>query len=295
MPFVGLEGIVPGGLRFGENRMKISARFAEEFGEQLGERHLFRKAPWQIGLCDHYVDGDLILHFDDHDRLFYAEVYDPAPILYRGVRLLGRPCEDVLADLRSLSCLLVEDDFGWEAPDAGFNLSVRDRADPSQPAYSVGVFLESPASSVIGMSDEPPVTPIREHQLVSLAGTDTIRLGQDRWELRERLGPALQTRPEYGAAVQDWYSDHGLVLGFDAADRLVTLVITYVDGAGTAWFRGVQLLGRPYLDVVENLATRGVWVDSDELGGRVQGHGFTLNLAGLQNPALPIVAAAFTH
>jgi hypothetical protein len=94
---------------------------AEALGERLGERQAFQKAAWQAGLCDHYVDGGLILHYDDRDRLVHLEMYEPAMVRYDGVPLLGRPYGEVLADLRALDCRLVEDDSGHEAPDAGFN------------------------------------------------------------------------------------------------------------------------------------------------------------------------------
>lgn len=63
---------------------------------------------------------------------------------------------------------------------------------------------------------------------------------------------------------------------------------------GTAWFRGVQLLDRPYAEVVAELEAQGVRVEPAELGGRVPDHGFALHLRGLQNPSMPISAVAFT-
>ncbi|MBC6456681.1 hypothetical protein [Actinomadura sp. HBU206391] len=293
-PFEGLAGVVPGGLRLGERRSVLAARLADELGERLGERRTFRKAAWQTGLCDHYIEGGLILFFDDRDRLCYVELCEDAPVTYDGVWLLGRPYGEVVADLRSRGCRLVEGDVGCEAPDAGFNLTAVDPQDPARPVDCVGVFVNSPADGVVGMSDEEPVESVTEHRLVSMEGTEAVRLGQDRRELRGLLGPALQSRPDYGGETRDWYLEHGLVLTFDAADRLVSLVVHYAIRGGTAWFRGVQLLDRPYAEVVAELEAQGVRVEPAELGGRVPDHGFALYLRGLQNPSMPIAAVAFT-
>ena len=124
-------------------------------------------------------------------------------------------------------------------------------------------------------------------------GTRTVRLGQNRWELRERLGPALQSVPAYGGAAQDWYFDHGLVLTFDEDERLRTLVVSYVGGKGAALFDGVQLLDRPYSEVAADLEARGVRVESGELCGVASGHGFRLSMLGRQNPAMPVAAVVF--
>jgi hypothetical protein len=293
-PFEGLAGIVPGGIRLGEDRAVLTDRFAEAFGERLGERRTFRKAAWNTGLCDQYVDGGLILFFDDRDRLDYVEVHEPAPVRYQGVSLLERPYEDVVADLRSLGCRLVEGDVGCEVPDAGFNLTAGDIDDPEEPVQSVGLFGQSPTDALLGFSDDEPVERITEHHLVSGEGTASVRLGEGRRELRSRLGRALRSGPDRHGVSEDSYFEHGLMLRFDAADRLVSLAISYAGVRGTAWFRGVQLLARPYADVVGDLEAEGVRVEPAELAGRVPDHGFELLLHGDQNPARPVGAVVFT-
>ncbi|GGU44787.1 hypothetical protein GCM10010211_05540 [Streptomyces albospinus] len=293
-PFEGLTGLVPGGVRLGERRQVLAERFAAAFGDDLGEVRTFRKAPWSTGLSDHYPEGGLILHFDDRERLVHLEAFDPAPVWYDGLPLTGRRYPDVLADLRERGCRLIEDgdgDDGVEAPDAGFHLTAPHG--PDDLVDCVGLFRRPLSADPVTMSDEPPVEPVLEHRLVSGEGTEAVRLGQDRWELRGRLGPALQSRPDYGGESQDWYFDHGLVLTFDAADRLASLVISYSGVSGTAVFRGVPLLDRPYAEVVADLAAQGVRVEDGELAGRVPEHGFTLQLVGRQNPAMPVTAVAF--
>ncbi|GAA4628611.1 hypothetical protein GCM10023196_045690 [Actinoallomurus vinaceus] len=287
-PFSGISGF---GLdvRFGARRDEVGAGFAERFGDELGEVRLFRKASWDVGVCEHYVQGDLIVFFDDQDRLHYIESGSVAPVLFDGIALTGRPYDDVVADLTARGHRVVGTDVGHAVPEAGFALTEggEDEVD------SVGVFPGDPVSEP-GMSDEPEVEPVQEHRLVSGQGTEMVRLGQSRQELRALLGPALQSVPPYGGAAQDWYFDHGLILTFDEASRLTTIVISYVGVEGTAWFQDVQLLGRGYAEVTADLAARGVRVEPEALGGRVPEHGFSLSLVGLQNPAMPIAAVVFS-
>ncbi|MFC5748734.1 hypothetical protein [Actinomadura rugatobispora] len=290
LPFEGLAGVVPEGIGLGGRRSEIAGRLATAFGRGLGERQLFRKAPWATGLCEQYADGGLILFFDDVDRLVYLELYEPAPVSYAGVALLGRDTGAVIADLAAAGCRLVEGEEGYDVPDAGFNLT----GEPGLPVESVGIYAKNPAESLLGMSGEEPVEAISEHHLVSGKGTRIVQLGQDRLRLRSVLGPAQQSRPDYGGENQDWYFDHGLILGFDGDDRLISLAISYVGRTGTAWFNGVQLLDRPYDEVVADLGAQGVRVEREALGGRAPEHGFALHLIGLRNPAMPVVAVSFT-
>lgn len=291
-PFKGLDGMVPGGVPLGEERAVIAGRFAEAFGEHLGEVRTFRKASWQLGLCDQYIEGGLILHHDDRRRLVYIEVFEPSPISHNGVALLDRPYAEVVADLRRSGERVVEDLDGCDVPDAGFNLTA-EHGD-TESATCVGVYRTSPAGAVLGMSDEDEVAPVTAHLLVSGEGTELVRLGETRQELRRRLGPAMQGRPDYGGETQDWYFDHGLILGFDASDRLVELAISFAGVRGTASFRGVRLLDRPYAEVVAELEEQGVGVEQGELIGRVPDHGFALLLHGHQNPAMPVAAVVFS-
>lgn len=294
LPFQGIGGLLAKPLLLGMTRREIDRRLTRALGDAVGEIRTFRKAFWDTGVCDHYLEGDLILCYDDTDRLYYLEIHDAAPAHYDDVLLTGRPYGKVVADLRARGHRVVDGEAGCEVPEAGFNLTAVDVEDDSLGVESVGVFLRSPAEGVIRMSREPGVPAITEHDLVSGEGTRAVRLGQDRWELRARLGPALQSVPGYGGAAQDWYFDHGLILTFDEDERLKRLVISYVGAKGTARFRDVPLLDRPYADVVADLAALGVAVEPGELCGRVPGHGFTLSLMGRQNPAMPVSAVVFS-
>ncbi|AJT64215.1 hypothetical protein [Streptomyces chattanoogensis] len=293
-PFEGLMGLVPDGVRLGDPRTAIAGRLADAFGELLGEVRTFRKAPWATGLCDHYVEGGLICFFDDEERLVYLEAFDPAPVFYGEVPLTGLPYDVVVSALRERGVRLVEGDSGVEAPDAGFHLTAPYGPDDDR-VDRVGLFRRSLAADPITYSEAEPVARITTHELVSGEGTAAVRLGAHRKELGARLGPAQQSVPEYGGAAMDWYFDHGLVLFFDADDRLTSLVITYTGVTGEAWFRGVQLLDRPYGEVVADLEAAGVRIEHGELAGRAPEHGFTLLLRGYGNPAMPVGAVVFSR
>ena len=293
LPFTGIGGLLAKPVLFGRTRREITRQFSRALGDAVGEVRTFRKSVWDTGVCDHYVEGDLTLFYDDLDRLFHMEVHDVAPAHHDGVLLTGRPYGKVVGDLRGRGHRVVDGDTGCEVPEAGFDLTAVDPEDDSLGVQSVGVFLRSPSEGLLRLSREPGVEPVTEHVLVSGEGTRTVRLGQDRWELRARLGPALESVPAYGGAARDWYFDHGLILTFDEAERLRTLVISYVGAKGAACFDGVQLLGRPYAEVVADLDARGVRVEPGELCGIASGHGFTLSLLGRQNPAMPVAAVMF--
>ncbi|MEU9118099.1 hypothetical protein AB0D04_41870 [Streptomyces sp. NPDC048483] len=298
-PFDGLVGLIPDGIRLGDHRKVIADRLVDAIGE-LGEVRTSRQTSSSTGLCDHYVDGGLVCFFDDEERLVYLEVFDPAPVFYQGLPLTGTPYRAVVTALEAMNVRLIEIASGVEAPDAGFNLIAPYGADEDHPGRvarvdRVGLFRSSIVAEPVTFSEADPVEPITEHRLVPGEGTETVRLGQDRHTLGARLGPAMQSRPEYGGASEDRYHDHGLNLTFDGDDRLTKLVITYTGATGTARFRGVQLLDRPYAEVVADLEAAGVRIEHGELAGRAPEHGFSLLLHGHGNPAMPVVAVVFTR
>ncbi|KAB2344487.1 hypothetical protein [Actinomadura rudentiformis] len=254
LPFEGLAEA-----RLGEERAVLQRR--------LGEHRTFRKGHAQIGLADQYVERGLILHHDDRERLFYIEVSD-VPLYHRDVPLLDRPYESVRNDLAELGCRIVEDDEGCELPDDGFNLWCVDTD-----VTMVGLFPKDRRGSVGDFVEgESRVGTLRAHDVTPGVGTGPVRLGMRRDELRAMLGTCLESVPEYGAAGEDSYIEHGLTLEFAADDVLTGIVIASL--ARTVTCQGVQMLGRRYSEVVDELAAAGVTVERGELAGHAPG--FTL-------------------
>ncbi|MFG7942623.1 hypothetical protein [Streptomyces cacaoi] len=281
---------VAGGVHLGAHRRTLADRLTAALGTQLGERRTFRKAAWSTGLCDQYPEAGLTLFHDDRERLVHIEAFAPAPVAYRGIPLLERPFGDVVDELTAAGCPLTTDDTGCLAPDAGFHLT-GDPDEPAQPAESVSLLTRSALDAPLPrMTDGPRSAGTDSHRIVPHRGTDTVRLGEDRSALRARLGPALQSTPEYGGAAQDWYYEHGLVLTFDADDRLTTLVVSYVGRRGTALLDGIPLLDRPYEDVAADLAAAGIPLTARELAADLPDHGVTLHLVARTNPAPPVAA-----
>ncbi|MFG2000653.1 hypothetical protein ACGFNU_16065 [Spirillospora sp. NPDC048911] len=252
-----LEGLAEA--RLGEERAVLQQR--------LGSHRTFRKGHAQTGLADEYVRHGLILHHDDHERLIYIEVFD-TPLYYRDVQLLGRPYIAVRDELDMLGRPFVENDEGCEFPDDGFNLWCADRdvsivgLFPKDRRGRVGDFVEG----------ESRVGTLTDHEITPGVGTGPVRLGMRRDDLRAMLGTCLESVPEYGAAGEDSYIEHGLTLEFDADDVLTGIVIASL--ARTVTCERVQLLGRPLRDVVTELAAAGVTVEPGELAGHAPG--FTL-------------------
>jgi len=58
-------------IRFGMTRREIGKQFSRALGDAVGEVRTFRKAVWDTGVCDHYIEGDLTLFYDDAGRLYY--------------------------------------------------------------------------------------------------------------------------------------------------------------------------------------------------------------------------------
>jgi hypothetical protein len=96
-------------LRLREDRAAVRARF--------GEFQVFRRTP-EAPATDYFVASGIQVTYDDEGRVEFIEVMTPADPSLRGCRLLGRPTEDVVADLRvrGVECVEARDGAylpGW--------------------------------------------------------------------------------------------------------------------------------------------------------------------------------------
>ncbi|WP_433733334.1 hypothetical protein ACQP0C_13910 [Nocardia sp. CA-129566] len=257
--------------RFGEQRATLHAR--------LGQHETFRKGGTQIGLTDHYVELGLILHHDHLERLYYLELTDPDTV-YEDVPLLELPYQQVRDELAAHGARYVEMEYGgWDFPDLGFHLWRG--GNDHETAEVVGMYPRGYRDAIGGFVGASP-TPIKRHTLIPHVGIELAQLGDSRDELRERLGGCLESVPPYGPAAVDSYIDHGLELGFDESDHMISIAISSL--AESVTYEGVELYHRPYPDVVADLATRGTDVEHGEL--IVRAPGFDLLLCNPRPDAL---------
>ncbi|WP_433680535.1 hypothetical protein [Nocardia sp. CA-119907] len=261
--------------RFGEERATLHAR--------LGQHETFRKGSTQIGLTDHYVELGLILHHDHLERLHYLELTDPDTV-YEDVPLLELPYEQVRDELAAHGARCIEMEHGGcDFPDLGFHLWRK--GNDHETAEVVGMYPRGYRAAIGGFVGEWATTPIKRHVLIPHVGIELAQLGDGRDELRERLGGCFESVSPYGPAAVDSYIAHGLELGFDENDHMISIAIS--SPAESVAYEGVELYHRPYPDVVADLAARGTDVEHGELIMRAPGFDLLLS-----NPAPDALVAA---
>ena len=74
---------------------------------------VFRRAPHELTASESYPGAGLVLGFDLEDRLRTVEMTARAEPVLRGVRLFGRPLDDVLAELRRVGVTPEKGPAGW--------------------------------------------------------------------------------------------------------------------------------------------------------------------------------------
>ncbi|MGW0998602.1 hypothetical protein ACWD5V_36085 [Streptomyces sp. NPDC002523] len=271
-----LEGM--SGLSFGQSRESVRAL--------LGAPESFRRAAHSL-LTDSYLyrSRDLYLGYDDEDLLHTIEVASPAPASLCGVRLLDRAHGEVLAELRAAGLSPVETSAGWAMPDLGIMLGNPQHEDPQgfqSILISSGIevvhsfeFFEREGEGMSG-----------DFEVVSNSGFGVVRLGATREEMRELLGGGIASVPDVGSALQDTFLSVGVVLGYDANERVTRAVLT---GRASVSHRGIVLLGRPCVEVCAQARAKGVRVIEREAELVFPDDGFSAWTARVDNE-LPIAA-----
>jgi len=102
-----------GKLSFGESRDNLR----RELG---GAVESFRKTAG-ANETDAYDDLGMHLYFDNQDRLEFVELFEPAQVVFRGVKLIGRDAETVKMRLAKLGWASSETDIGYQWDQAGFS------------------------------------------------------------------------------------------------------------------------------------------------------------------------------
>ncbi|MEU6139204.1 hypothetical protein ABZ848_02465 [Streptomyces sp. NPDC047081] len=116
-------------------------------------------------------------------------------------------------------------------------------------------------------------TEVLVNEVIPWVGTECARFGDSRKEIRERLGSFSSFRRSPGESLIDHYSSIGLMLHFDEADRLDFIEATAASGLS---FSGVQLLARPFGEVLADLRSRSVDFSLDGSGCVLDGYGIEL-------------------
>ncbi|MFJ6784755.1 hypothetical protein [Streptomyces yangpuensis] len=99
--------------------------------------------------------------------------------------------------------------------------------------------------------------------IIPREGLDVARFGELRAELRSRLGRCESFRRGGVGAPTDHYSELGLLLNFDASDRLELVEVTPTAEVSIG---DISLLGRKYRRVVDDLRGIGIMGAEDDSG-----------------------------
>ena len=121
-PFLGV-----GKVRFGETRQETRQTLGSQFSS-------FRKSPG-ANETDAFDELGLHVYYDSEDRVNFVEAFEPAPIRYEGILLLGRSLQSVDEDMRTLGCCPRPFDLGLDYETAGLSLFA-----PNDTIEGVGVF-----------------------------------------------------------------------------------------------------------------------------------------------------------
>lgn len=117
-------------------------------------------------------------------------------------------------------------------------------------------------------------------------GVEMALFGESRATLSERIGGDCSTfRREPHGPMIDHYVEAGLLLSFDASDRLDFIEIVK---PAEVEFAGTALAGRPFGVVVSDLRRNGVEVDLDDSGCTLRGTGIALYTPAPDEPDVEV-------
>jgi hypothetical protein len=208
---------------------------------------VFRRAPHELTASESYPGAGLVLGFDLEDRLRTVEMTARAEPVLRGVRLLGRPLDDVLAELRSVGVAPEKGPAGWAVPELGLVLgdgsvlaSVSDRV-----VFDFDFFPAGPPQLA------PDALAVRPAQ----GFAPGVVLGATRADLRELLGGGVASAPDIGGAAQDHFMGVGIIAAYDEKDVVIRLTAT---GPAQPAYEGMPLLGRTWDELRTDAAARGI-------------------------------------
>ncbi|MEV6212019.1 hypothetical protein [Kitasatospora sp. NPDC051914] len=238
-------------------------------------------------LTDAYSSLGLYLGYDDDDLLSTIEAASPALVSLSGVRLLDRNCSDVLAELRAAGLSPRETSSGWAIPEMGLVFGTPPHGDAGG-FQSIFISRGTDVVHEFEFFGAEGQLPGGGFELMPHKGFGDVRLGARRVDMRQLLGEGVASLSESGADYQDTFFSAGVVLNYDAQE-LVTRAI--VMRPAQAFYRGIELLGRPCRYIREQALSSGFRVVTREAELFFPEGGFSLWTSRAGDDALPTVAA----
>ncbi|WP_154685933.1 hypothetical protein [Streptomyces himastatinicus] len=104
-------------------------------------------------------------------------------------------------------------------------------------------------------------------------GLDSVRFGEPRTGLRERLGSFTSFRRGDSESPTDQFPEKGLLLSFNQDDSLELIEVT---PEAQVTYQGITLFGRPYRHVLGDLREHGIEGTEDDQGVEFTDLGFAL-------------------
>jgi hypothetical protein len=122
-----------GDIRFGMNRDDIRSLLGEEYTT-------FSRAGNVVPEIDSYDNIGLQLNYDENDKLEFIEAFLPANPIYDNITFLGRQPDAVHQDMISKGMTAIQDDVGYDFPDLGFGIYVREDTVEAVSIYRKGYY-----------------------------------------------------------------------------------------------------------------------------------------------------------
>jgi|SRR5579884_1397530 len=123
-----------GTLSFGDSRHLAREKLASKFStfeKTVGENE-----------TDSFDDLGLHLYYDNDGHLEFVEAFDPAEVMFRGIRFLGRELDSVISDMESLGYRPTGSDVGVNFESGGIALTAPSGIVEGVAAYRKGYYVQ---------------------------------------------------------------------------------------------------------------------------------------------------------
>ena len=122
-----------GDIRFGMRRNDIRSLLGIEYES-------FSRAGNDVPEIDSYDNIGLQLNYDDDDKLEFVEAIHPSNPTYDGITFIGRKPDAVYQEMINRGVKTIQDDVGYDFPDLGFGIYVREDTVEAVSIYRKGYY-----------------------------------------------------------------------------------------------------------------------------------------------------------